>query len=271
MGKKFSVILADPPWTWISYSDKGKGKSPEKHYNTMTLDDLKNLPVKDVTDDVAGLYLWVPDCNLLHGLAVMDSWGFEYKSIVFIWYKTKKNWRQVFKAFFGGLDLTHFDWKKLDIGNLLFRIGLGYHSRKQTEICLYGTTKLPPKRKNKGVRQVISAPEDGIIEDEIEDDMRENGGMITEEIFAPIGKHSAKPKEQYPRIEALVDGPYLELFARETQEGWMALGNEIDGLDIRDALNNLISARVPADATTVVEVLSRHNKELAYLLEPQVR
>jgi hypothetical protein len=49
------------------------------------------------------------------------------------------------------------------------------------------------------------------------------------------------------------------------------LGNEIDGLDIRDALNNLINKRVPADAATVVEVLDRHNKELAYLLKPQVR
>lgn len=215
---KFTTILADPPWSFLVYSDKGKGKSPDNHYTTMSLADIKEMPVQSVTDETAALYLWVPDCNLKDGLDVMDAWGFQYKSMAFVWYKTVKDMKSQFKKLFGNLDLTDFDFDTLDVSRF-FRIGLGYHSRKQTEICLYGTTKNNPPRKEKGVRQVIAGE--------------------TEEIFASIGQHSAKPKEQYKRIEALSDGPYLELFAREASAGWTALGNEIDGKDIRDALREL--------------------------------
>jgi N6-adenosine-specific RNA methylase IME4 len=50
---------------------------------------------------------------------------------------------------------------------------------------------------------------------------------IHQVIMAPVREHSRKPDEIYDRIERLVDGPYLELFAREQREGWMQWGNEV--------------------------------------------
>jgi N6-adenosine-specific RNA methylase IME4 len=80
------------------------------------------------------------------------------------------------------------------------RIGMGYWTRKSAETCLL-FTRGKPSRKSKGVRQVITAPR---------------------------REHSRKPDEIYERIEALVSGPYLEMFARQRRTGWDAWGNEVD-------------------------------------------
>jgi N6-adenosine-specific RNA methylase IME4 len=81
-------------------------------------------------------------------------------------------------------------------------LGMGYWVRQETEISLLCTRGKPP-RLSKGVRQLIRAPR---------------------------RKHSQKPIEQYGRIEDLVAGPYLELFARPTRRrrGWSYWGNELD-------------------------------------------
>jgi N6-adenosine-specific RNA methylase IME4 len=77
--------------------------------------------------------------------------------------------------------------------------GMGYWTRKQTEQC-WLFTRGKPKRLGKGVMQIIHCPR---------------------------GAHSAKPDRQYERIEALVGGPYLEMFARSQRLGWTAWGNEV--------------------------------------------
>lgn len=99
--------------------------------------------------------------------------------------------------------------------------GMGYWTRKQTEQC-WLFTRGKPRRLSKGVNQVIHCPR---------------------------GAHSAKPEIQYERIEALVGGPYLELFARTTRPGWSAWGNQVgvrDGLfgdlDADDRLAQRIAA-----------------------------
>lgn len=82
-------------------------------------------------------------------------------------------------------------------------VGMGYWTRKQTEQC-WLFTKGSPKRLSKGVEQIIHCPR---------------------------GAHSAKPDRQYEHIEALVGGPYLELFARSQRLGWAAWGNEVGKRD----------------------------------------
>jgi N6-adenosine-specific RNA methylase IME4 len=82
-------------------------------------------------------------------------------------------------------------------------VGMGYWTRKQTEQC-WLFTKGSPKRLGKGVEQLIHCPR---------------------------GAHSAKPEIQYERIETLVGGPYLELFARTTRPGWTSWGNEAGARD----------------------------------------
>jgi N6-adenosine-specific RNA methylase IME4 len=80
---------------------------------------------------------------------------------------------------------------------------MGYWTRKQTEQC-WLFTRGSPKRLAKDVAQLIHCPR---------------------------GSHSAKPDEQYDRIERLVAGPYLELFARSRRDGWSSWGNEVGARD----------------------------------------
>lgn len=82
-GKRFKTILADPPWQF----ENRTGKIAPEHkrlnrYGTMTLADIKALPVADVAADAAHLYMWVPNALLPEGIEVLRAWGFKYKSIV---------------------------------------------------------------------------------------------------------------------------------------------------------------------------------------------
>lgn len=112
-GKKFSTILADPPWQFQNRT----GKMAPEHkrlarYSTLTLDEIKKIPVKDFSMDSSHLYLWVPNALLKEGLEVMAAWGFTYKTNL-IWYKVRKD---------GGPD----------------RRGVGFYFRNVTEIILFG-------------------------------------------------------------------------------------------------------------------------------------
>ena len=88
--KKYRVIYADPPW---EYDDKqnidGLGGAV-KHYNTMKLVEICVLPVKELTDDNAVLFLWVTSPMLRHSFTLITSWGFEYKAS-FVWDKVGHN------------------------------------------------------------------------------------------------------------------------------------------------------------------------------------
>lgn len=111
--RKFATILADPPWQFTNRTGK---MAPEhkrlNRYVTMKLDDVKALPVSDIADDPAHLYLWVPNALLQEGLDVMRAWGFNYKSNI-VWYKVRKD---------GGPDGR----------------GVGFYFRNVTELILFG-------------------------------------------------------------------------------------------------------------------------------------
>ena len=49
--KKYKIIYADPPWQYKVYSEKGKGRSAENHYPTMSIEDICKLPIKDLADE----------------------------------------------------------------------------------------------------------------------------------------------------------------------------------------------------------------------------
>lgn len=89
--KKYSTIYADPPWRFQNRTGK---VAPEhkrlNRYETMTLEDIKSLPVSEIAAEKSHLYLWVPNALLPDGLAVMQAWGFEYKSNL-IWEKVRKD------------------------------------------------------------------------------------------------------------------------------------------------------------------------------------
>lgn len=89
--RRFSTILADPPWQFINRTGK---MAPEhrrlSRYSTLTLGEISALPVAEVACPTAHLYLWVPNALLPEGLAVMKAWGFSYKSNI-VWHKIRKD------------------------------------------------------------------------------------------------------------------------------------------------------------------------------------
>lgn len=112
-GRRFRTILVDPPWQF----ENRTGKVAPEHkrlnrYGTLTLDAIKALPVSDAADEVAHLYMWVPNALLPDGLDVMKAWGFGYKSNI-VWHKLRKD---------GGSDGR----------------GVGFYFRNVTELLLFG-------------------------------------------------------------------------------------------------------------------------------------
>jgi N6-adenosine-specific RNA methylase IME4 len=138
---KFSTILADPPWGFQTYSDKGKGRSAEAHYDCMPLDVIKTMPVGAMALPNAMLFLWTTFPHLEHGLEVIRAWDFTYKTIAFVWAKTRPACKDAI-------------WLNPASD---FPIGTGYYTRANPEICLLGTRGKPEIVRH-DVRNLIIAP-----------------------------------------------------------------------------------------------------------------
>lgn len=186
---EYAAIYADPPWRYEVWSGEtavkrhnsaGTNVAAAVHYQTMSADDIRALPVNEIAAPDCVLFLWVTWPTLLQAIELIEAWGFSYKTCAFDW----------MKAHAGQLDMLRDDTDAL--------MGMGYWTRANTEPCLLAT-RGKPKRISKGVRQ-------GIIE--------------------PRRQHSRKPDCVHERIEHLVAGPYVELFARARRAGWDSWGNE---------------------------------------------
>lgn len=190
----YRTIMCDAPWKYVTWSGKGMGKSPDMHYDTMTIDQLKALPVRElVHPEGAVMHFWIIDSHLKFMFDVVEAWGFSYKTTGFYWAKTTQ-------------DPT------------IFPIGTGFWTRANPETaveCEFGedeqecersflATYRHPKRVNKGVRRLV---------------------------VAPRREHSRKPDEVPERIMKLTHGPYLELFGRQSRPGWTVWGKERDKFD----------------------------------------
>jgi N6-adenosine-specific RNA methylase IME4 len=127
----YNIIYADPPWTFETFSDKGKGRSAEQHYKCMDINDIYTMPVYDLANKDAVLFLWATFPMLELAMSTLQRWGFDYKTIAFVWVKQNK----VRNSFF---------------------TGMGYWTRANAEIVLLGT-KGHPKRVSKSVHQLIVA------------------------------------------------------------------------------------------------------------------
>ena len=86
----FDVCVADPPWSFSLYSDKGEEKSPQAHYDCMPIEDIAALPVGDLVGADSWLLLWATAPMLPQALMVMTRWGFAYKTTV-AWRKVTRN------------------------------------------------------------------------------------------------------------------------------------------------------------------------------------
>jgi N6-adenosine-specific RNA methylase IME4 len=181
-------IYADPAWTFQARSAKGEGRSPQRHYDCMSLGDIKALPVEKLAADDCALFLWVIKPLLPQALEVMAAWGFQYKTIAFTWVKTRPSGKEF--------------------------INTGYWTRGNPELCLLGT-RGKPRRVDCGVRELIEDHFGAAF-----------GGCDT--LYSHIREHSRKPDEARERIARLMGpGPGLvELFARTESPGWKAWGDQ---------------------------------------------
>lgn len=90
-GKKYHTVYADPPWQFANKTGKVAPENRKNgRYQTLTLEEIKALPVADVCEDKAHLYLWIPTAMIQDGLDVMQAWGFVYKT-TFFWEKVRKD------------------------------------------------------------------------------------------------------------------------------------------------------------------------------------
>lgn len=91
MSKKYNVIYADPPWSYENKSVKadveGKEISIDGRYDLMTLNDLKNMPIMDITENDAVCFMWATNPLLPEALELLKAWGFKYKTML-TWKKT---------------------------------------------------------------------------------------------------------------------------------------------------------------------------------------
>jgi len=90
--QKFQVIYADPPWSYNDKCDSGAIQSGgvDKHYPTMSINEICELPISDLAEDDSVLFLWTTSPLLEDSFLVINAWGFNYKAS-FIWDKIKHN------------------------------------------------------------------------------------------------------------------------------------------------------------------------------------
>ncbi len=130
-GRRFGCVLADPPWRFTNRTGK---MAPEhrrlSRYGTLTVEEIRSLPIAEISAPTAHAYLWVPNALLEHGLAALAAWGFEYKTNI-VWHKTRKD---------GGSDGR----------------GVGFYFRNVTELVLFGVRGKNARTFDLGRRQVNS-------------------------------------------------------------------------------------------------------------------
>lgn len=186
----YGALLVDPPWHFQSWTNGRWSGHKDPIFTPAKAPDYATMSI----DQLAAMpvaELAAPDCAIF-------MWG--------IWVMLPEALKLI-EAWGFAYKTCAFNWIKADITQPdLFKeqyegqLGLGYWVRQNTEYCLLAT-RGSPKRLHADVRQ-------GII--------------------ARRREHSRKPEGVHARIERLVAGPYVELFARQRRPGWDSWGNEAD-------------------------------------------
>ncbi len=129
--RQYGVILADPPWTFKTRSEKGLGKSPQRHYKCLSTEEICAFPFARLPADDCALFLWATWPKIFDAKKVIEAWGFEYSGLAWEWIKYNS---ETGKYAFGG----------------------GYGTRKNVEPCLLAR-KGSPKRLSASERDFIFA------------------------------------------------------------------------------------------------------------------
>ena len=187
----FRTILADPPW-----EERGGGKcvrGAQRHYPVLNVHEIRRVMARSPLwlphRDGCHLWMWATSNHLPDAFWLIEALGFRYVTSA-EWVKLQRKLPE------------HWPPDVCELAALSLQRGLGQYMRHGHEHLLLATSGSlpvpPPERRPPSV------------------------------IFAPRGRHSEKPVEQYVHIEAVSPGSYLEMFARaQRRPGWKIWGNEV--------------------------------------------
>jgi len=189
--KKYQIIYVDPPWNFgnrmYSANKNDHHRAITRAYSVMKTKDICNLPIKDITSDDAVCFMWVADAFIPDAIQVMQSWGFKYKTVAFIWQKKEKSGKQV--------------------------CYMGQWTMKNCELVLLGTQgKMTQYLKSRKIRQLQEAVRE-------RDKHSKKPQKIRNKIVEMFG--------DLPRIELFARPPKDKLFEDKSYEGWDLWGNEV--------------------------------------------
>ena len=98
----YQVVLADPPWdygNWGAWTGDPRLKGVKHlrenkmnsiaHYPSMTMDELKAMPVRDLCCDECVLFMWATGPKMAEAVELGRAWGFEYRTVAYVWNKTR--------------------------------------------------------------------------------------------------------------------------------------------------------------------------------------
>ena len=238
---KYALIYADPAW---SYDNKGSRAKADNHYPTMSITDLKRLPVWDLAADDAILAMWWVPPMPLEAIQLAEAWGFKVKNMcLFSWHKLNKLAEKHINEKIGKWSIAD-NYQLItgaDIITLIAeqtRMGLGNYTRSNVENVLVAV-------KGKGLPRLQAD--------------------IKQMVVAPIGEHSVKPAEIREALEKLYgDVKRIELFSRSDAEGWDHWGNEAptNSVELRPGV-----AIIPAnDNEPAISPLAALTDELTWLV-----
>ena len=216
-----SIIVADPGWVYNGRKRVRKDGSPSKfglgvsgRFTTETVEEMASIPVSVLAAPTSQLYLWTTWPHLHSGLDLMEKWGFDYKTVAFVWIKTNRaRWKDVQKQL-----AVLQEQGPADFMDWLCFFGTGHYTAANSEIVLLGT------------RGEYMKP-----------------AIRLSQVFAYPGwrgaEHSRKPDCVHEAIELMYPGLcYAELFARRQYPGWLCLGNDLDGRDLRESIPAYLSS-----------------------------
>ncbi len=131
--KKYKIIYTDVPIAYNVHVDDNNGTRNANHfYPTMTVEELKALPVTTIAEKNSVLLFWISGPTFPEGEEIIKAWGFEYKTIAFVWAKTYESGKI---------------W-----------LGMGHHTRASCEYVLLATRGKGLQRQDNSVKQLVVAP-----------------------------------------------------------------------------------------------------------------
>ncbi|UKL14848.1 DNA methyltransferase [Erwinia phage Gungnir39] len=193
----YELIYADPPWSYVNTASNGAATD---HYGTMSITDLKRLPVWNLAADDSVLAMWYTGNHVKEAIALADAWGFTIKTMKgFTWIKLNQlAEKHINKAFTSGQVKCFADL--MAILNKQTRMNGGNYTRANSEDCLIAVRGSGLERMSAKVKQVI---------------------------YSPLGEHSQKPAEARDKLEQLYGNVRkIELFSRCSAPGWDHWGNQ---------------------------------------------